>query len=167
MDHHEQKIKNAVQESLNRINQLVYPIDVLEIAKNYDIQVFGDNDLSEKESGFICVNDKNGYDIVINQDHSVVRKRFTLAHEIAHFLFDKDYLNIHKSIDRNGNPKDASYRYREIRANKFASALLMPEEKFIDIFIKKEKCIDKIADYFLVSKDATRFRAMSLGLITA
>lgn len=167
MDYYEQKIKEAIDNCLSLLNELVYPIDVLEIARAYDIQVFSDRDFSENDNGFIAVDDKGNYEIVMNEYHSVVRKRFTLAHEIAHFLFDKDYLDVHKSIDRNGNPKDASYRYREIRANKFASALLMPEDKFIDIFVKKEKCLDKIADYFLVSKDATKFRAMNLGLMTA
>lgn len=167
MDYYEQNIKNAVQKSLDMLHEFVYPIDVLKIAMAYGIQVFSDTDFSESDNGFIGVSDEGVYEIVINDCHPVVRKRFTLAHEIAHFLFDKDYLDIHKSIDRDGNPKDVSYRYREIRANKFASALLMPEDKFIDIFVKKDTCLDKVADYFLVSKDATKFRAMNLGLMTA
>lgn len=164
MEYYEQKIKEAVDKSLGLLNELVYPIDVLQIAKSYGIVVFSDSDFSENDNGFICVNDKGFYEIVVNEYHASVRKRFTIAHEIAHFIFDKDYLDVHKSIDRDGNPKDASYRYREIRANKFASALLMPEDKFIDIFIKN-KNLNQVSDYFFVSKDASNFRAMNLGLL--
>lgn len=152
-------------ESLDKLGNRVYPIDVLEIAKSYGLAVFSDINFSKNDSGFIVLNDTTGaYEIIINEYHPVVRKRFTLAHEIAHFLFDKDYLNIHKSIDRDGNAKDDSYRYREIIANKFAANLLMPQEEFIEKFLSNQS-ISEIADYFLVSKDTAKFRALNLGFI--
>jgi Zn-dependent peptidase ImmA (M78 family) len=157
-------IKKKAQEILSNFKNFLYPVDVIAIASHYNITVFSDTSLSDYQNGCILVNDNEEYEIIINKSHSVVRQRFTVAHEIAHYIFDRDYLDIHKSIDRDGDAKDHSYRHREIRANKFASELLMPEERFIDIFLEL-KNIDTLANYFLVSKNAIKFRAMNLGLL--
>ncbi len=114
----------------------------------------------------IHVDDAGNSTIVVNEKHSPERKRFTIAHEIAHSYFDGDYLKLHKVIDRNGNAADASYRERERRANDFAANLLMPEEQFIQQWIALGG-LEKVTDYFFVSKEAAHYRAINLGLLSA
>lgn len=109
----EEDIEQKANEALNKLGEIIYPIDVLKIARAYDLEVFSDTNFPKDESGFIALTDNGKYEITLNEYHPVVRKRFTLAHEIAHFLFDKDYIEVHKSIDRDSNPRDEIYRMRE------------------------------------------------------
>lgn len=158
-------IKQQADYLLNQFNGNTIPVDVIKIANNLDIEVF-DEELPVYENGWISQVNNGRFEITINRNQAKVRRRFSVAHEIAHFIFDKDYIAEHGSIDRDGNPKDASYREREIRANKFASEILMPEYEFIEMFCQCLQ-IDRLADYFFVSKDAAQYRAMNLGLLSA
>lgn len=77
---------------------------------------------------------KNGdYGINVNSDHPETRQRFTLAHELGHYL-------LHRSLIGDGVNDDRAYRStrtgryhntligprQETQANKFAADLLMP-----------------------------------------
>ncbi len=69
--------------------------------------------------------------IGINKDHSKTRRRFTIAHEIGHILLHaEEQLHVDERYpfalrdDRSSLAIDA----REIEANQFAAALLMPEQ---------------------------------------
>lgn len=77
-----------------------------------------------------------------------------------------DYLQQHKAIDRDGDAADSSYRLREQRANEFAAELLMPESKFVQQWIDLGT-VEKVADYFGVSKPAAIVRATNLGIIAS
>jgi Zn-dependent peptidase ImmA (M78 family) len=68
--------------------------------------------------------------IVVNQDHSQARQRFTLAHELGHILLhgyttphaDRGYkLRYRNSASATGSVLE------EVEANQFAAELLMPE----------------------------------------
>ena len=66
----------------------------------------------------------SGYSIRVNVSHPLVRKRFTIAHEVAHFLRHRDRIS-NSLID------DRMYRSRlgttvESEANQLAADLLMP-----------------------------------------
>ena len=81
---------------------------------------------------------KSGFRIVVNAAHASTRQRFTIAHEIGHFLF-------HRHLIGDGIDDDRAYRStsagryknmsigpaQETEANKFAAAVLMPR-KLID-----------------------------------
>lgn len=66
-----------------------------------------------------------GFTIRINRHESKERQRFTLAHEIAHFLLHRDKL-------KNGIMESVLYRadgisnQEEIEANKLAAEMVMP-----------------------------------------
>lgn len=77
--------------------------------------------LPDNISGLTLWDDKIGIFVVINRDHSPVRRRFSLAHEYAHVLVDRD---------RSGNISRAENRTEllEVRANAFAAEFLMPSE---------------------------------------
>lgn len=59
--------------------------------------------------------------VVVNQDHSPLRRRFSLAHEYAHVLADRE---AEPSIVSRGQNRREMV---EIRANAFAAEFLMPE----------------------------------------
>jgi len=111
--------------------------------------------------------------ISINKNEYLPRQRFSLAHEIAHYIYDIDFENnseikdSEKTLFRNDivNPI-------EKRANKYAEKLLMPKELFINEIDKIKnklfptldnklgveriyKIIEEVSEKFQVSKPAS------------
>lgn len=72
-------------------------------------------------SGLTLADVNIGVFVVVNSDHAAVRQRFSLAHEYAHVLMDRD---------RSGAISRAENRTEllEVRANAFAAELLMPAD---------------------------------------
>lgn len=76
-------------------------------------------DLPDDVSGLSILDPSVGLFIVVNSVHHWYRRRFSYAHEYAHVLFDRERL---------GTVSVASERddLREVRANAFAAAFLLP-----------------------------------------
>lgn len=96
--------------------------------------------------------------IVLNSNHSETRQRFTLAHEIGHYILHAD---METEIVWRDHLSAAGTDPREMEANRFAGALLMPEDLFhsvLDAFTE-----DRAARFFNVSLEALRVRAKILA----
>jgi Zn-dependent peptidase ImmA (M78 family) len=88
-------------------------------------------------SGLYC--EYNGVPIVlINSCNQPVRKRFSIAHELCHFLVDNPYLSQSPEVTEEFHPFDEknNRNYREVRANAFAASFLMPEDG-LKFFLKQ------------------------------
>jgi Zn-dependent peptidase ImmA (M78 family)/transcriptional regulator with XRE-family HTH domain len=78
-------------------------------------------DLPDDVSGLTMADPTIGVFVVANRLHSAVRRRFSLSHEYAHALLDRDRLGtVSRSTERNDLP--------EVRANAFAASFLLPTE---------------------------------------
>ena len=77
--------------------------------------------LPENISGLTLVDSTLGVFVVINAKHAAVRRRFSLAHEYAHVLLDRERAG---AISRAENRSDLV----EVRANAFAAEFLMPTD---------------------------------------
>lgn len=148
-----------------------FPVPVVSLAKELGLNVYETYDFEDSKSGAIR-KEKDGFVIYVNAKHPLARKRFTIAHEIAHFLNDQDYFETHDGFDeltkqpsfaelKRGDQPNGEERNREIRANKFAAELLMPENKFREIY-EDANSIEEIANYFQVSTSAASIRANQL-----
>ncbi len=100
------------------------PVDVMGIANDLGITVWVDD--INPYSGKLFLDRVNGgasgFSIVVNERESIERKRFTIAHEIAHFIFHRDDINgegIAETFHR-GATTDA----KETEANKLAADIL-------------------------------------------
>ncbi|MDR9497983.1 MAG: ImmA/IrrE family metallo-endopeptidase [Hydrogenovibrio sp.] len=101
------------------------------------------------------------YVIRVNRLDSKDRQRFTLAHEIGHFLLHKEYIG-------DGILDDVLYRSqlsnrKEAEANRLAADILMPWDKLEEIRarhanLKREQRLEKISDEMGVSVPALRIR---------
>jgi Zn-dependent peptidase ImmA (M78 family) len=112
--------------------------------------------------------------IGVNEAHHLNRQRFTLAHELGHFLLHHSassvFIDASPVFFRDETSSDGS-KLQEIEANTFAAELLMPEEllrKFInnqplDAF--DERAVRRLAAQFGVSAQALTIRLTRLGLI--
>lgn len=150
------------------------PVDIEGIIKTLDISIETRPDFKKiKVLGSISIKD-NAPVIWINRiaNQQETRKRFTLAHELGHYM-------LHLAPMTSWNPKDGfidekigfnrdeEWDYKEMEANRFAAQILMP----ID-YIKKEhekrkgsgRIIEELASFFNVSKIAMKYRLESLEL---
>jgi Zn-dependent peptidase ImmA (M78 family) len=141
-----------------------HPVRVGELAKKLGLDVFR-SPLPPKISGMIRPKaDGVGYEIRVNKYEVPERQRFTLAHEIAHFL-------LHKSDIRAGVVDSVMYRSaltsrKEAEANRVAADIVMPmgavrRELLALGGIPTEEVAKELALRFKVSLPAMRVR---LGL---
>ena len=97
--------------------------------------------------------------IGVNKNHHPVRKRFSVAHELGHFLLGHG--DGQEIIDEEfGKPFP-----QETEANAFASALLMPAKWIKDSVAKKGLDLEELAKTYEVSKQALTIRLLALNLI--
>ncbi len=150
------------------------PIPVVAVAKDLGIDIFETPDFAHHESGSIK-KEGNTFVIYLNTNDSIERKRFTIAHEIGHFLLHKNYLDKGKElVDESKQPTpgvvlkrainddmDLEKRKMEVQANRFAAELLMPEEMFKKVW-NESIVIEEIAEAFNVSPSAVTVRAKEL-----
>lgn len=154
--------EERADEILNKYGGGNLPINVLEIAKKANVLV--KYAPSTKFSGLLYRKDRNAF-MAISSSESNVRQRFTIAHELGHFFLhpQKDTF-----VEFRDNEKNIVRGVKEVQANKFAAALLMPR-KFIekDVQSFKETGITKAATEFLakkyhVSEEAMTYRLMNV-----
>lgn len=154
------------------------PLPVVAIARDLGLEVFETPKLEDNQSGAI---QKEGdqYVIYINDRHPATRKRFTIAHEIAHYILHKDKLDqgdIHvdeiaqpfnngenrvRLLQRAHRVLTAEERVMETEANKLAAEILMPESLFRAAY-EKTNSIEEVAKLFGVSQAAAVIQAKIL-----
>lgn len=120
----------------------------------------------ETDSGSLIVYGEGDFEINIATNTSLVRDRFTIAHEIGHYVLH--YLWPRQN-SRQISDKMIAARYgsdrSEWEANWFAAAFLMPEKEFKSFFLESDKNIIATAEYFGVSTKAARVRSEALELV--
>lgn len=125
------------------------------------------------ESGWI-ERDGDKYRVVVNSNEGEQRRRFTAAHELAHYLMHRDLLakgRLNRHTDRlfgNGaehNREQPFSKKHEVQANKLAAQLVMPAGK-IRQMIEDGASIDQLVQTFGVSKAAMKVRLDSLGQLS-
>jgi Zn-dependent peptidase ImmA (M78 family) len=113
-----------------------------------------------------------------NTTHAPVRQRFTIAHEVAHYLLHvnktkhKSQLFIDRSVTfRRDENSSTGGDQEEVEANQLGAALLMPRElvqleiKKHDLDLDDEDAIAFLAKRFQVSTTAMTNRLSNLGLL--
>ena len=100
------KIEEIANEILEYYNQ-DGKVEIIKIATDMGFQVFTSSFKDKLVSGFISISNENikkykfAKIMKINRDENVGHRRFTVAHEIGHYLFDyndktgKKYLMLH------------------------------------------------------------------------
>lgn len=115
--------------------------------------------------------------IVINSDNSARRRRFSIAHEIAHLCLHESMLQVDRPITVRFRNELSSLAVdqEEIEANQFAAALLMNREWVLEdakhLFgqqpdLPDVEVVNKLASRYDVSSQAMEYRLANLGLWT-
>ena len=167
------EMPEVAQMILDRLGIEEVPIPIVAIMKSLNFQVVA-GELKDEISGIIGIDDdlaknfKSSKVIAINNKDNVGHQRFTMAHELAHYLFDFDVSNQIVYYNTYNTFEDENEEER--RANYFAANLLMPEKKFkkeFDNVVIKNNLyvtVEKLSQIFQVSGEAVRRRISELSL---
>ena len=88
-----------------------------------------------------------------NKLDPIVRRRFTVAHEIGHIVLEH--------IPREGVSEQVSKNAQEKEANVFASELLIPRADLKKFVANKDKSLSDIKNRYEVSKEAATYAVMN------
>ena len=161
MNEHLKYIEGLTSQALDLVGCENPPVPVGEMAKKLDLSVV-EFDFSENISGVLKKEKKV---IGVNKKHHPLRQRFTIAHEMGHFLLGHELGKDEDFIEDDTLRKPTSL---EREANVFASFLLMPREWIRDR-VKKlgvdGQTIRTLAREFEVSEQAVTIRLLELDLI--
>jgi Zn-dependent peptidase ImmA (M78 family) len=140
-------------------------IDVDEIARKLGIDVKY-HSFSDSISGlFSHTGDRRT--IAVNDGHNSHRQRFSIAHEIGHYLLHSEE-SLHYDT---GKLEEIYFRadnvvdYSETEANRFAAELLMPAELVRRCVEEGIRSVEELASRFDVSPEAMRYRLVNLGYL--
>lgn len=112
------------------------PIDFKSLLWKLDIlTVF--NPLDEDFSG-LSIKEEENYFILVNSNQSVGRQNFTICHEIYHLFYDSDFV---PHICQTGKFLKTG---TELKADLFASFLLLPEDGITNMIPEEEIACDRI-----------------------
>jgi Zn-dependent peptidase ImmA (M78 family) len=147
------------------------PIDVESIINKHGIHI-RHQPMEESVSGMLVVKDDRAT-IGINQSHHPNRQRFTLAHELGHYLLHRRstqvFVDASTMFFRDGVAAEGKDKF-EIEANAFAAELLMPETVLLDLIRHQsvdafdDRAVKSLAVKFGVSVRALTIRLTTLGL---
>jgi len=133
----------------------------VELAEKLGLKVYRTQFSDARVSGKIEKNEEyggeSGYAIYVNADHSRNRRRFTIAHEIAHFIRHEE--NIGDGVVEDALYRSTAFNSRmEIEANKLAADILMPWT-LLNLMLQDGMTeIKALAKRFEVSEQAMAFR---------
>ena len=125
---------------------------------------YEDLDLSI-HTGTIYVHGERDFDVLLPEFQPPTRERFTLAHELGHYILHSDCGRIPIIAPRLPAGEVAESRL-EWEANWFAAGFLMPEALFREAFEQLGGQLAAVAAEFRVSQGAAEIRAKVLGLVT-
>jgi Zn-dependent peptidase ImmA (M78 family) len=151
-------------------------LDLDALCKHLKLDVFNFDFVDGQASGAI-VREKgeNNWKIYVRTKDGSRRKRFTVAHEVGHFLSYQNGGRSRAYIDQHGSiidraimmrtdtlPKDPVVWEMEMEANELAGEMLMPEAD-VRSYVTEGQSIEQLADHFGVSESAVTVRLLNLG----
>jgi len=159
----------VAKEILTRVQITEPPVSPKQAATRLNIPVF-QWDFPDEVSG-IFVFEQSKACIGVNLNHPYVRQRFSIAHELGHFVLHQehdlfvDFIEVEMtdlSVDF-----DEQQRILETQANQFAADLLMPMDWVRrDFHEYGEDNLPFLASRYEVSEQALWFRLLNLKLVS-
>jgi Zn-dependent peptidase ImmA (M78 family) len=137
------------------------PVDVKGIAEQLGVNVWELTGLPDTISGKLFIDHDNGgmsgFSIGVNSREGYKRKRFTIAHELAHYLLHRHLITNGVLVDDALYRSDLSSR-EEVEANKLAADILMPRNLINELTSRGITDVESLAEMFKVSIPAMKIR---------
>lgn len=171
------KAERAAGDLLERYGSTDLPVPVDRIATFCGVRVSYQPFDGEDVSGLLYRKPGSDPVIGVNSSNSLVRQRFTIAHELGHLELHKGKeLILDRLVRVNFRDSTSSQATdaEEMEANAFAACLLMPKhalQEQMEIYVRRkrvrdEQVVEGLARDFKVSRQAMEFRLINLGLFT-
>lgn len=170
-----EEIEERAEKTLREADTYRVPIQVDKVARSLNLTMEA-APLGDRISGLLVVEDNRGA-IGYNSAHSRARQRFTISHEIAHFLLHAKkggkaelFIDSHVRF-RPDESVSASSDRKEVEANQLGAALLMPkslvkeEIRRHDLDLDDEEAIRSLAKEFKVSEPTLAHRLVNLRML--
>lgn len=168
--------RTAAERIISRLGINTAPVDVCKIASDLGLAVVTEN-LGSDVSALLVTDGKSSV-IGVHGQHAPTRQRFSIAHEIGHFVLRHQFQpgeHVHvdsgRYVSERGLKASAGVDPKEIEANQFAASLLMPA-KLVRAHVSRfgkgpllEDELKELAHEFVVSEQAMTIRLTTLGLI--
>lgn len=160
------KIDAMVQALLVQHQQTKPPVRIERIAKDLGIELRS-GDLRDV-SGVLVRNDGSAI-IGTNSTQSTQRQRFTIAHELGHFLLHegiKEHVDRSYRVNFRSAESSQATNVEEIEANHFAASILMPKDMLdarnAEEALDDDRMVADLATEFHVSRLAMSLRLANL-----
>lgn len=147
-------LSDVEQRAIKRAQRKL-PVNINYLAKLFEISI--SYKLLEND-GYIFHNKRDdSFKIVVNILNSKKKQRFTIAHELAHFLFHKSQIILQEILEHGVMSEYDDYRENE--ANKLAAEILIPIKKVIPMIDAGEfKTPEELSDRLLVPREALKIK---------
>lgn len=164
--------KNLAQAITKQLPDDIHSIPVREIAQAIDIYEIREERLDGLEGGLIVPEDKSEGAILVHIDRLETRKRYTIAHEIGHYVnpmhrasSEEGFRCSRKDMTVESAKPGDKHAKMELEANQFAAELLMPDV-LVNKFMHKRLGADidhivELAKLFEVSREAAARRYLA------
>lgn len=164
-----EQIEKIVKETCIKYDVNIMDVDPIKLASQLGIVVQAVEFKDPNIAGMLS-HEGDKYEISINMYDSYERQRFTVAHELGHYLLGHlKETDASLEIFRRGITGDE----KEVEANKFAAALLVNSGYLkamyeVNKIVYKEylSIVDKLAKKFNVSRQTIHYRLKSIGVVT-
>lgn len=139
------------------------PVDPVAIARTAGLRVL-EAELDENTLGALVKQPGKDPTILLNENDSENRRRFTCAHELGHFVRRSEEGDKYLRVDLRNSLSATGEDPDEVYANEFAACLLMPEDEVKDLVARGMSDLE-MAIRFKVSREAMQFRLKNLELM--
>jgi len=165
------RIEQLANSILAKYGIATAPVPVKRLARELGIEVQVQPLKGEREMSGILIREGSKAIVGVNALHHENRQRFTIAHEIGHFLLhegDRVFIDREYRVSFRNEASSEGTDVEEIEANAFASALLIPESLLIadintngGIDMDDVPAIERLARKYKVSRQAMMFRLVN------
>ena len=161
------EVEQRAKEILKQHGLYTLPVDPVLLANRLGVTVNNAKFADDSWAALIARRGQNTR-VFVEQSDPPYRKRFSIAHELGHHFLhlmeDGEIVDKRADMFRERSPQREEWsqnRFREIEANWFAAALLMPEE-FVRTEWEANPNVSTMAKIFNVSEEAMGYRLDAL-----
>jgi Zn-dependent peptidase ImmA (M78 family) len=151
------RIEELADKALSTVGFNEPPVSVEKIAEKVGFKIIP----FEFHNNLSAVLKKKQSVIGVNKNHHPLRQRFSIAHELGHYLLGHEGHDDESFVDEEFDKPIP----HEKEANIFAAALLMPKRSVMEDAEKNGLDIKRMARLFQVSEQAMTIRLLELNLI--
>lgn len=139
-----------------------FAVDPVAIAYRLGVEV-REPELDQDILGAVFIEPARDPRIVVNRRHGLLRRRYSCAFELGHYVHMSAETNEYKRVDLCDGSEERGGESNDYYAHQFAASLLMPKE-FVELFADLNLDDLEMALRLFVPREAMQMRLRGLGL---